>query len=67
MIKKLYIFLHNHPVGTIRTIYFLIFAGALTRNDTIFKCMILICCAISVTVQIGAVGKFDETNEQENG
>ena len=74
MIKNLYSFLHNHSVGTIRLLYLSVLVGSLTGIDMVFKCIVLICCAISLTIQIGTDQRWykekemkEENKEQKNG
>lgn len=60
MIKRFYRFLHNHIIGVVRVLYVMPLIGVLPRNDTFFKIVVLICCAISLTIQLGNDGRWYE-------
>ena len=53
LIKKFYRFLHEHTIGVIRALYATPIIALFTNNEPFFKFIILLCCAISVTIQVG--------------
>ena len=57
MVKKFYKFIHNHSIGTIRFLYatpiVVVVIDKFLNNNAFFKIAILLCCAISLTIQIG--------------
>lgn len=57
MIKRFYKFLHEHSLGVIRFLYatpiVVVVIDKFLKNDAFFKIAILMCCAISLTIQIG--------------
>lgn len=65
MIKKFYKFLHNHSIGVVRSLYAAPIISAIVDkfvdNNIFFKTVILICCAISLTIQIGNDSKWYNT------
>ena len=65
MIKKFYTFLHNHSIGVVRGLYaapiIIVILDNFIKSDVFFKISILICCAISLTIQIGNDSKWYNT------
>ena len=53
LIKKFYRFLHEHTIGVIRALYATPIIALLTNDGAFFKFIILLCCAISLTIQFG--------------
>ena len=56
--KWLYKFMCKHTIGVVRFLYAMPFV-AVVSNETIYKLIILMCLAISLTFQIGNAGKWD--------
>lgn len=56
-IKKFYKFMHNHSLGVIRFLYVtpivVVVIDKYLKSNVFFKIAILLCCAMSLTIQIG--------------
>ena len=68
ILKKFYRFLSKHTLGIIRILYLALVVAVILKgiNSYISEYIIAVCVVISVTVQVGILGKWDREDEYKD-
>lgn len=63
MLKRLYKWMNKHYIGVVRYLYISPIVAVLFCNERLFQAVILLDCAISITLQYGVVLNLEKKGD----